>query len=128
MMSWLDSDIALLNEVYSLTCVSRMNAIYYESRLGRIQNYSFWMEVITAATASGSGLAAVSFLQVGYGQWVWQVLALTAALVAVIRPIYAPGKKIEAFTRQHQGYHANYFSLKKLSSSIRQGSAVTVEH
>jgi hypothetical protein len=125
---WAEPDLALLEEVYELECIARMNAIYYESRLGRLQEYSFWMEVVTAATASGSGLAAVSFLQAGPGQWVWQILALTAALVAIIRPIYAPGKKIEAFTRQQQGYHANYFALKKLASNIRNEATVTPDH
>jgi hypothetical protein len=58
----------------------------------------------------------------------WQSLALTAALVAIIKPIYAPGKKIEIFTRQQQGYHANFYSLKKLAFAIRQEGLVSEGH
>jgi hypothetical protein len=126
--NWTDADVALLGSVYDLQCVSRMNALYYERRLSRLQNYSFWMEVVTAATASGSGLAALTLFATVPGRWAWQVLALVAAVIAVVRPIYAPGKKIESFTRQHQGYHANFFALKKLAFDMRQASCVTPEH
>lgn len=125
---WSDADLALLADVYQLECISRMNVLYYEKRLGRLQFMSFWMEVIVAATASSSGLAAVAVTKTEAGQWLWQALALVAAAVAVICPIYAPGKRIEAYTRQLQGYHANYFALKKLAASIRQEASVTPDH
>jgi hypothetical protein len=136
---WSDADFALLESVYELKCTSRMNALYYEKRLSIVQRWSFIMEIIIALTASGSGVAALatgngssasaSFLSnTGIGQWVWQLFALATAIIAVIRPIYAPGKKIEAFTRQQQGYHANFFALKKLASSIRQEGGVNADH
>jgi hypothetical protein len=125
---WKGADVALLSNVYDLQCVSRMNALYYERRLSQLQNHSFWMEVVTAATASGSGLAALTLFATIPGRWAWQALALVAAVVAVVRPIYAPGKKIEAFTRQHQGYHGNFFALKKLAFEIRQDGSVTPDH
>ncbi len=125
---WSDADVALLADVYDLECKSRMNVLYYGQRLGRLQAISFWMELVIAATASGSGLAALAIVHTAPGQWLWQSLALTAAVVAIIRPIYAPGKKIETFTRQLHGYHANSFALMKLAASIRQQAAVTDEH
>jgi hypothetical protein len=128
--NWSDADLALLQDVYELKCISRMNALYYERRLGHVQQWSFIMEVLIALTATGSGVAAIAtgsssspsltLFGVNIGQWTWHVLALTAAIVAVVRPIYAPGRKIETFTRQQQGYHANFFALKKLGSAIRQ--------
>lgn len=125
---WPDADIALLSEIYDLQCTSRMNTLYYDNRLARVMSISFWMEVVTAASASGSGLLAVLNDAGGWGNVAWQALALFAALVAVIKPIYAPSKKIELFTRQQQGYHANYFSLKKLAFNIRQEGVVSEEH
>jgi hypothetical protein len=125
---WSDADYAQLGAVYELQCTSRMSAIYYEMRLARLMTISFWMEVVTAATASGSGLLAVLNDSGGWGHMAWQILALTAALVAIIKPIYAPSKKIEVFTRQQQGYHANFYSLKKLSFAIRQEGAVSEAH
>jgi hypothetical protein len=126
--TWTDADQALLGDVYKLQCTSRMNVIYYEMRLGRLQFYSFWMEVVIAATASGSGLAAFAKGATGWVEQLWQALALVAAVVAVIRPIYAPGKTIEAFTRQLHGYRANSFGLEKLAAAIRQEASVTKYH
>lgn len=125
---WPDRDIALLQSIYELTCTSRMNAIYYSKRLGALQRESFFMEVTTAITASGSGVAALTLWNQGAGQVIWQGLALTAAVVAVVKPLRAPGKRIEVFTRQQQGYHANFFALKKLAFSIRQAGAVSDDH
>ena len=70
--SWTDADLALLQDVYELKCTSRMNALYYERRLGQLQAHSFWMEVVTAATASGSGLAALTLFETAPGRWIWQ--------------------------------------------------------
>jgi hypothetical protein len=59
------------------------------------------------------------------GSIAWKVVLLIAAVVAVIRPIYAPGKKIEQLTRQEQGYTTNYFALKKLAHTARQTEQIT---
>jgi hypothetical protein len=125
---WPDADIALLKEIYELQCTSRMNAIYYGARLGALQKEAFFMEVTTAITASGSGVGALTLWNQGAGQFLWQGLALVAAIVAVVKPLRAPGKRIEVFTRQQQGYHGNYFALKKLGFLIRQMGAVTDDH
>jgi hypothetical protein len=81
--NWTDAEVALLSSVYDLQCVSRMNALYYERRLSQLQNHSFWMEVVTAATASGSGLAALTLFATIPGRWAWQAMALVAAVVAL---------------------------------------------
>ncbi len=124
---WSDANSGLLQAVYELLCISRMNAIYCEGRLREIQRISFWMEILIAATASGSGLASFGVFSTTYGQAVWQGLSLSAAVIAIVRPIYAPAKKLELLTRQQHGYQANFFSLKKLAFFIRQKGAITDE-
>lgn len=126
--SWPDRDTALLQAIYELTCTARMNAIYYSRRLGALQRESFLMEVTTAITASGSGLAALTLWEKPGWAALWQILAVTAAFGAVIKPLRAPGKRIEVFTRQQQGYHANFFALRKLAFAIRQAGAVSDDH
>jgi hypothetical protein len=130
--TWSHASLDVLDNVYQLQCLSRMNAIYYGLRLSRVQTISFWMEVTIAATASGSGLASIVANSADFigilGQAIWPLVAIVAALFAIVRPIYAPGRKIEAFTRQHQGYQANYFALKKLAFAIRQENTITSEH
>jgi hypothetical protein len=126
--AWPDADLGLLTEIYELQCTSRMNAIYYARRLGALQKEAFAMEIFTAVTASGSGIAALTLWQEPGWKLLWQGLALLAAIVAIVKPLRAPGKRIEVFTRQQQGYHANYFALKKLAFDIRQAVAVGDEH
>jgi hypothetical protein len=125
---WPDADIALLKEIYELQCTSRMNAIDYGRRLGVLQQEAFVLELATAITASGSGLAALTLWESPGWSVIWQVLAVLAAIAAVVKPLRAPGKRIEVFTRQQQGYHANFFALKKLGFLIRQAGAVTEDH
>ena len=129
---WTDAELDLLDNIYQLQCLSRMNAIYYELRLTKVQFISFWMEVCIATTASGSGVASLlsnsSGLLGGIGAPVWPVIAILSAIAAIVRPIYSPGKKIEALTRQHQGYVANFFALQKLAFAIRQEGSMSSEH
>lgn len=123
--TWTDADIGVLQATYELMCTSRMNSLYCERRLKAIQNVSFGMEVSIAATASG--LASLAPFSTAIGHSIWQALAILAAAVAIIRPIYAPGKKIELLTRQQHGCHSNFFALKKLAFSIRQKGSVDEE-
>lgn len=125
---WPDADFGLLTAIYELQCTSRMNAIYYSSRLQALQKEAFLLEVTTAVTASGSGVGALALWNQGAGQALWQGLALVAALAAVVKPLRAPGKRIEVFTRQQQGYHANFFALKKLAFAIRQAGSINDDH
>jgi hypothetical protein len=124
---WSDADIALLGDIYDLQCTSRMNAIYYGHRLGQLQREAFVLELFTAITATGSGVGAIAFWNSGFGSTLWQVLALLAALAAIIKPLRAPARRIEVFSRQQQAYHANFFALKKLARDLRQAGAVRPE-
>lgn len=131
-VEWSDAQLDLLDNVYQLQCLSRMNAIYYELRLAEVQFLSFWMEISIAATASGSGLASLLSNKSGplgeAAQVVWPLVAILSAIAAIVRPIYSPGKKIETLTRQHQGYAANFFALQKLAFAIRQEGSISNEH
>lgn len=121
-------DRAFLESVFDLLCISRLNAIYYEMRLSRIQRENFFIEVIIASTASGSAVAGLGFWHGNpFGQWIWATLAITAAVASIIKPLYAPSKKIELFTRQRQSYHNNYFALQKLVYSLQQSSDISDE-
>jgi hypothetical protein len=127
--SWSAADVVFFEEVYQLQATSRMNSLYYSERLRELQRISLVMEFLIAATASGSGITALasatsSLPFVGY---LWKGLLLIAAIVSIIRPIYAPGKKIEIMTRQQHGYNTNFFALKKLAHNIRQSGKITDE-
>jgi hypothetical protein len=125
---WTLADIGLFEEIFQLLCVSRMNQLYYERRLRRVQFISMIMEFTIAATASGSGIATLLAQSADTRiNFIWTGVLLFAAIVSIVRPLYAPGKKIEIMTRQQHGYMANFFALKKLAHGIRQSGHVTEE-
>src|SRR4051794_38095192 len=103
---WSRADTELLEHIYELQSKSLTNRNYYARRLKRVQSIAFWMEVMLAATASGSGLASLASGMAG--KEIWQVILLAIAVIAVIKPIYSPGKKIERLSRLVQGYSTNY--------------------
>ena len=125
---WTDADYGLLTEIYELLCTSRMNAIYCERRLRELQLISLFMEILIALFATGSGAVANKTIATIFGANTWQYLIAITAIIAIIRPIYAPAKKIENLTRQQHKYGANYFALKKLAFVIRQGGIVKDEN
>ena len=125
---WTDADLALLSAVYDLQCSSRMSAFYYGRRLESLQRDGVVLEVLTAIAASGAFIGALTLPSLWPWNLAWQGMALVAALAALLKPLRAPGRRIERFTRQQLGYHANYFALKKLAFAMRQAGLVTEEH
>jgi hypothetical protein len=127
--SWSPVDIVLFEEIFQLQCTSRLNSLYYSDRLRSLQRVSLFMEFSIAATASGSGLGSLlsKSSNIPHGDYLWGSLLLIAAIVSIVRPIYAPGRKIELMTRQQHGYTANFFALKKLAHNIRQAGRITDE-
>src|SRR5947209_12752463 len=103
--NWSDSDIAILEGVYTLQCKARMNAIYYEHRLVQLKRQWLWTEIAIALVACASGVGAL-LANRSWGSGIWQSFALLTAAIAIIRPNYAPLKQIESCIRQQQSYHA----------------------
>jgi hypothetical protein len=97
-----DPDKALLERAYDLLRVARMNAAYYEQRLEVASNLHIFFEITIAIGTTGS-IAAWALWQGPLGSAVWATITCTATLLAVIKPIIAPAKRLELCTRQHQG-------------------------
>lgn len=124
---WPEADRTLLHEIYDLQRTAHMNHLYYLKRLGQVQGWATLLEIATAITATGSGVAALAVWQSDAGKTLWQLLALVAAVAAVLKVVLAPSKRVELLTRQLQGYRANFFALKKLGFEISQHGAITEE-
>jgi hypothetical protein len=114
----------LLRQIYELQSKSLTNWTYYAMRLRQVQQIAFWMEVVITAAASGalaSALAKVA--NEGILQW----LVLIAAVASIVRPIYAPSKRVEHLSKLVQGYLTNYFGLTRLGFAISQDGSVSEE-
>jgi hypothetical protein len=72
---------------------------------------------------TSSGVAAWALWQQRIGAILWGVITGCAALLAIVKPIVAPAKRIELYTRQHQGWHGLFFAADKLALAIREDGA-----
>src|SRR4030095_7708073 len=111
----------LLRQIYELQSKSLTNWNYYALRLRQVQQIAFWMEVIVTAAASGAFASALAKVA---DERICQWLVFMAAIASIIRPIYAPGKRIEHLSKLVQGYLTNYFALTKLAFAISQDGSV----
>jgi hypothetical protein len=119
-----DPDKALLERAYDLLRVARMNAAYYEQRLKVASNLHLFFETTIAIGTTGS-IAAWALWQGPLGSAVWATITCAATLLAVIKPIIAPAKRLELCIRQHQGWLGLYYCVDKMLMTVRQDGGLS---
>jgi hypothetical protein len=128
--AWPKGDVALLGEIYVLRLSARMNVVYYKEETVRIQTWSACLSLATALMAGGTGIG--TFFNNSVSSLLFldalKITATLAAVAAIIRPIYAPMKRIERATRQVRGYQTNFNALRSLLISIETHGSMTQEH
>ena len=121
-----DAERALLERAYDMLRLARMNAAYYEHRLRDANRIHLLFEITIAIGTTGS-IAAWAVWKSSWGEYAWVAITGLATLLAVVKPILAPAKRIEICTRQHQGWLSLYYAVDKLLLSIRQETGWTKE-
>jgi hypothetical protein len=109
---------------------ARLSAFYYENRLWWANFWYFTFEIFIAAgaaSATGTGIAALTIWRDGIGVYVWAFITVLATILAFLKPIIAPGTRLETYSRQHQGWYAQYFSAERLLLSIKQSDIFSAE-
>jgi hypothetical protein len=119
-----DADKALFERAYDLLRLARMNSAYYERRLKAAIDFHLFFEITIAIGTAGS-IAAWAIWKGGIGEPIWILISCLATLLAVIKPIVAPAKRIELCTRQHQGWLSLYYGIDKLTMMVRQDGGLT---
>jgi hypothetical protein len=119
---------AHLTELYTLQCRAALNKDYYGALLARYQSINTWIEILIAAGTTGSGLSAISDVwSTRYGQYLWGMLALTSAILAIAKPILQLNQTIEQFSKLFTGHSDIYASLLLLTSRIKRRAEMTDE-
>lgn len=98
----------------------RLNVKYYESLLSRTERCNFVVEFMLAATASGSGLAALSYLQSGVGKDVWGGLTACAAVLAVAKPLFKWTERIKHLEGLAAGYRLLDHGYRQLEVTLNE--------
>jgi hypothetical protein len=107
-------------DVYDLYRTARLNVKYYCGRLNKIQRLNFWMEFALAATASSSAIAGFTLWKTTIGGWVWQVLGVIAAILAIMKPLLNLSEKMRKLEEIVTGYRVLEHDLRKIEVAIRQ--------
>jgi hypothetical protein len=109
---------------------AKLSALYYENRLRWANFWYFAFEIFIAAGAAGAagtGIAALTVWQQGIGVPVWYTVSVIAAGLAFLKPMVAPGTRLQTYSRQHQGWYALYFTAEKLLLAVRQSDQFSDE-
>ena len=93
-----------LLQIYDDYRKAAMNKKYYGYRLASVQKYSVVMEVLIAITASSSGISGWILWQSEPGKVLWACVAGVASICAVIKSASRTTKKIEDFSKLHEGH------------------------
>lgn len=115
-------------EVYDLYRTSLMNKKFYAHHLLVLSRWNLIFEIAIALGASGSGVAGYAFFDTPNGKFIWAPIALAAAVLATLKPIFGLSGKIQKYTELWSGYNANFISLKRLVSEIRDRKYYAPEH
>jgi hypothetical protein len=115
-------------DVYDLYRTARLNVKYYCGRLRVRERQNFVIELVIAATASGSAIAGFTFWASGLGRAVWQGLSVAAAVLAIVKPLLKLPEKIRQLEETISGFRTLEHDLRKIEISIRQERQYTQEH
>ena len=106
-------------EVYDLQRTVRLRIKYYCAKLDATKRQNMVVELILAATASGSALASLAFWSTSGGRYAWQLLAVVSAVLAVAKPLFAFPTDIQRLEEVVTGYRLLENRLGILASEIR---------
>lgn len=114
--------------VYDFRRTSRLNELYYGSKLASLERKNLLMEVIIAMTSSTSAIASFAFWRTGAGQSFWQALLVITAVVAVFKPFLNYSKKIRKYDELLNFYRLISHDLRELCDDISQDRAYSAKH
>jgi hypothetical protein len=115
-------------DIYDEWRTARLNCKYYSAKLAALERSNFWLELVIAATASGSAIAALAFWQTRDGRVAWTWLTVLSAIFAVAKPLLKLTERIQKLDHLTVAYSLLDHDYKKLGVAIRQDGMLTANH
>jgi hypothetical protein len=110
-------------QVYDVRRTARLRQKYFSCRLNQLQRMSRAMEIVVAATASSSAVAALSLWNTTTGQHWWQGLLVISAVVAIAKPVMGLSQEIQRLDELLPEYRLIEHLLFKIQVRIQQRNA-----
>jgi len=127
-MKWKDQ--VLYIQLCNMLRNAKLSTLSYEDRLWWANFWYFAFEICIAAgaaSATGTGVAALTIWKAGIGVYIWYAVTTSATILAFLMPIVAPGERLQTYSRQHQGWYGLYLSFERLLLSVRQSDQFSDE-
>ena len=112
-------------DVYDLLRTSRLNIKYYSYKLSGLERSNFLVELIVAITAPSSSIAGLFFWDSDYGQYIWKILGILAAVFSVVKPLLNLTDKIRKYSETLIGYRVIFNDLQSIMYQIKQKGEFT---
>jgi hypothetical protein len=107
-------------DVYDQFRTARLNAKYFSCRAASLERWNFWLELVLAATATGSAIAGFTFWQTRLGQPIWQSLMVAAALGALVKPLLRLTERVKTAQEAAGAYRGVEYDLRRIEVAIKQ--------
>ena len=117
-----------LEHIYDAHRTALMNQKYYRYKINRLKKYNFSHEILIAIGASSSGIMAWPLWEEEYGKLIWAIIAGTAAVLSIAKPLVNWSKKIEEHRSRFDGYTMIYYELNSIKQDIEFKQQLTSEH
>lgn len=117
-----------VTDVYRELKDARFRLKFYSRRKVWLARVSVTMDIVLAMTAPTSTLTGFFIWDTVVGKWLWSVLALVAAVVAVVKPFLRLTGHIEDLNRLIGIYEVLDYELGELKITISQDRDYGEEH
>jgi hypothetical protein len=107
-------------QVYDEYRTARLNAKYYGVLLERARRGNLLMESLIALAASSSAISGWGLWQTPSGRTLWSLLAGTAAVLAILKPLLRQTERVQRLQEVVGGYLVLDHDLHVLEMSIAQ--------
>lgn len=107
-------------DVYDQLRTARFNMCYYAARVSQLRRANLWIEISLAVTAPSSAVAGLWFWDTEVGAYVWRVLGVIVACLAVAKPILKLTDRIKLFEETLTGYRTLANDLEKITFTVRE--------
>jgi len=110
-------------DVRDVRRTARLRMKYSRARQSTLETRNFWIELVLAATATGSAVSAIAFWSTDLGQVVWKSLSSIAAVLAVAKPLSKLTEKMQRLEAMASGYAGVDHDCMRIEIAARQRGA-----
>ena len=108
--------------LYDKLRTARLNVKYFGMRLQQYEMYNFYIELLLLVTAPSSAIAGLWYWQTEIGQYIWQIMGVSAAIAAVIKPLLSLTKRIKDYESILSGYRTLEYDLMEIKSLVEENN------